>query len=49
MSMMGTYAPLTPEEINEQVKDPLGTFNRFTYTTSHLGSMRIKREEAKKK
>ena len=49
MSMMGTYAPLPPEEIKEQVKDPLGTFNRFTYTTSHLGSIRIKREEAKKK
>lgn len=49
MSMMGTYAPLPPEEIKEQVKDPLGLFNRFTYPTSHLGSMRIKREEAKKK
>ena len=49
MSMMGTYAPLTPEELKEQVKDPLGTFNRFTYVTSHLGSIRIKREEAKNK
>ncbi len=49
MSMLGTYAPLPPEEIKEQVKDPLGLFNRFTYATSHLGSIRIKREEAKKK
>ncbi|MHA1134948.1 MAG: F420-nonreducing hydrogenase [Candidatus Thorarchaeota archaeon] len=49
ISMMGTYAPLTPEELKEQVLDPLGLFNRFTYTTSHLGSIRIKREEAKTK
>ncbi|MGY5871840.1 MAG: F420-nonreducing hydrogenase [Candidatus Thorarchaeota archaeon] len=49
MSMLGTYAPLPPEEIKEQVQDPLGLFNRFTYTTSHLGSIRIKREEAKMK
>ncbi len=49
MSMLGTYAPLPPEEIRDQVKDPLGLFNRFTYPTSHLGSIRIKREEVKKK
>jgi len=49
MSMLGTYAPLTPEELKEQVKDPLGLFYRFTYATSHLGSIRIKREEAKNK
>jgi hypothetical protein len=35
--------------MKEQVPDPLGLFNRFTYATSHLGSIRIKREEAKKK
>lgn len=49
ISMLGTYAPLPSEEIQEQVKDPLGLFNRFTYATSHLGSIRIKREEAKNK
>jgi F420-non-reducing hydrogenase small subunit len=49
MGMLGTYAPLEPEEIKEQVKDPLGTFYRFDYPTSHLGNMRIKREEAKNK
>ncbi|MGY5863606.1 MAG: F420-nonreducing hydrogenase [Candidatus Thorarchaeota archaeon] len=49
MGMLGTYAPLPPEEIKEQVKDPLGTFYRFDYPTSHLGSIRIKREEAKNK
>jgi F420-non-reducing hydrogenase small subunit len=49
MSMLGTYAPLPPEELKEQVKDPLGLFYRFTYATSNLGSIRIKREEAKRK
>ena len=49
MGMLGTYAPLPPEEIKEQVKDPLGTFYRFDYPTSHLGNIRIKREEAKNK
>ncbi|MFW9794384.1 MAG: F420-nonreducing hydrogenase [Candidatus Thorarchaeota archaeon] len=47
MAMLGTYAPLPPEEIKEQVRDPLGTFYRFDYPTSNLGSIRIKREEAK--
>ncbi len=47
MSMLGTYAPLETEEIQEQVPDPLGLFYRFDYATSHLGRMRIKREEAK--
>lgn len=46
ISMLGSYAPIEPEEILDQVKDPLGTFWRFSYPTSHLGSMRIKREEA---
>lgn len=48
MSMLGTYAPLETAEIQEQVPDPLGMFYRFDYATSHLGRMRIKREEAKK-
>ena len=48
ISMLGTYAPIEPEKILEQVKDPLGTFYRFDYATSHLGRMRIKREDAKK-
>ena len=47
MSMLGTYAPLETAEIQEQVPDPLGMFYRFDYPTSHLGRMRIKREEAK--
>ncbi|MHA1484967.1 MAG: F420-nonreducing hydrogenase [Candidatus Thorarchaeota archaeon] len=47
MSMLGTYAPLETAEIQEQVPDPLGLFYRFDYPTSHLGRMRIKREEAK--
>jgi len=47
MSMLGTYAPLETAEIQEQVPDPLGMFYRFDYATSHLGRMRIKREEAK--
>jgi F420-non-reducing hydrogenase small subunit len=47
MAMLGTYAPLPPEEIKEQVKDPLGTFYRFDYATSNLGQIRIKREEVK--
>ena len=45
--MLGSYAPIDPEEIVEQVKDPLGTFWRVDYPTSHLGRIRIKREEAK--
>ena len=49
MAMLGTYAPLPPEEIKEQVKDPLGTFYRFDYASSHLGRIRIKREEVKNK
>ena len=49
ISMLGTYAPMPPEQLKEQVKDPLGLFNRFTYATSHLGSIRIKREEVKRK
>jgi F420-non-reducing hydrogenase small subunit len=47
MGMLGTYAPLEPAEIKEQVKDPLGMFYRFDYATSHLGRIRIKREEVK--
>ncbi|MHA2229870.1 MAG: NADH-quinone oxidoreductase subunit B family protein [Candidatus Thorarchaeota archaeon] len=47
ISMLGSYAPIDPEELVEQVKDPAGTFWRFDYATSHLGSMRIKREEVK--
>ena len=47
MSMLGTYAPLETEEIQEQVPDPLGMFYRFDYATSHLGRIRIKREEVK--
>ncbi len=49
ISMLGSYAPLEPQEIAEQVKDPLGTFWRVDYPSSHLGRMRIKREEAKAK
>jgi F420-non-reducing hydrogenase small subunit len=49
MSMLGTYAPIDPEELKEQVPDPLSMFYRFDYATSHLGRMRIKREEAKQK
>ncbi len=47
MSMLGTYAPIDPDELVDQVKDPLGLFYRFDYPTSHLGRIRIKREEAK--
>jgi F420-non-reducing hydrogenase small subunit len=47
MSMLGAYAPLEPDAIKEQVKDPLGTFYRFDYPTSHLGRIRIRREEVK--
>ena len=47
MAMLGTYAPLPPEQIKEQVKDPLGLFYRFDYATSNLGQIRIKREEVK--
>ncbi|NHJ15037.1 MAG: F420-nonreducing hydrogenase [Candidatus Thorarchaeota archaeon] len=49
MSMLGSYAPIEPDKLKEQVQDPLGMFYRFDYATSHLGSIRIKREEAKKK
>jgi F420-non-reducing hydrogenase small subunit len=49
ISMLGSYAPMDPKELVDQVKDPLGTFWRFDYPTSHLGQIRIKREEAKKK
>ncbi|MFW9847655.1 MAG: hydrogenase [Candidatus Thorarchaeota archaeon] len=47
ISMLGTYAPIEPDELVEQVKDPLGTFYRFDYATSHLNRMRIKREDLK--
>ncbi len=47
MSMLGTYAPLEPEKLKEQVPDPLGCFYRFTYPSSRLGRMRIRREELK--
>jgi F420-non-reducing hydrogenase small subunit len=47
ISMLGSYTPLEPDKLVEQVKDPLGTFWRFTYPTSHLGRIRIKREEIK--
>jgi F420-non-reducing hydrogenase small subunit len=49
ISMLGSYAPIEPEKLKEQVKDPLGTFWRFSYPTSYLGQIRIKREEAKEK
>lgn len=49
ISMLGTYAPLDPDVLKDQVKDPIGLFWRFTYPTSFLGSIRIKREEAKRK
>ncbi|MHA1588938.1 MAG: hypothetical protein ACTSV9_09225, partial [Candidatus Thorarchaeota archaeon] len=49
ISMFGSYAPLESEVLAETVLDPLGTFWRFTYPTSHLGAIRIKREEAKTK
>ncbi|TFG09791.1 F420-nonreducing hydrogenase [Candidatus Thorarchaeota archaeon] len=47
IGMLGSYAPLEPEVIQDAVRDPLGLFWRFSYATSHLGSMRIRREEAK--
>ncbi len=47
MSMLGTYAPIEPDKLVEQVKDPLGTFYRFTYGTSHLNRMRVRREDMK--
>lgn len=47
ISMVGSYAPQEPEKLLENVKDPLGYFWRFTYPTSHLGNIRIKREEVK--
>jgi F420-non-reducing hydrogenase small subunit len=47
ISMLGTYAPIEPEKLLNQVKDPLGTFYRFDYATSHLSRMRIKREDLK--
>ena len=47
ISMFGSYAPLESEVLAETVLDPLGCFWRFTYPTSHLGAIRIKREEAK--
>jgi hypothetical protein len=49
ISMLGTYAPIEPEKLVSQVKDPLGTFYRFDYPTSHLGRIRIKREELKRR
>jgi F420-non-reducing hydrogenase small subunit len=49
ISMLGSYAPMDPKDLVDQVKDPLGMFWRFDYPTSHLGQIRIKREEAKKK
>lgn len=49
ISMLGTYAPIDPDKIVAQVKDPLGTFYRFDYATSHLGRIRIKHEEAKRR
>ncbi|MFW9909341.1 MAG: F420-nonreducing hydrogenase [Candidatus Thorarchaeota archaeon] len=45
ISMLGTYAPIEPEKLVEQVKDPLGTFYRFDYGTSHLNRIRIRRED----
>jgi F420-non-reducing hydrogenase small subunit len=48
ISMLGSYAPIEPELISKQLKDPIGTFWRFSYPSSHLGRIRIKREEAKK-
>jgi len=47
--MFGSYAPLESEVLAETVLDLLGCFWRFTYPTSHLGAIRIKREEVKKK
>jgi hypothetical protein len=38
---------MDPDALAEQVKDPLGTFYRFDYASSHLGRIRIKREEVK--
>jgi len=49
ISMLGTYAPIEPEKLEAECKDPLGMFWRFTYPASHLGRIRIRREEAKKK
>lgn len=47
ISMLGSYGPLPPDEILDQIKDPLGLLWRFTYGTSHLGQIRIRREEKK--
>ncbi|MEM2143335.1 MAG: F420-nonreducing hydrogenase [Candidatus Thorarchaeota archaeon] len=49
VGMLGTYAPLDPETLKKKVVDPLGTFWRFTYPTSFMGSIRLKREEVKSK
>lgn len=49
ISMLGSYAPIDPEQMKDQVKDAVGMFWRFDYPTSHLGRIRIKREEAKSK
>ncbi|MHA1961507.1 MAG: NADH-quinone oxidoreductase subunit B family protein [Candidatus Thorarchaeota archaeon] len=49
ISMLGSYAPNEPEKLVQQVKDPLGTFWRVDYATSHLGSMRIRREGVEEK
>jgi F420-non-reducing hydrogenase small subunit len=47
IAMLGSYGPLESEEMQAQIKDPLGSFWRFTYPTSHLGQIRLRREEKK--
>lgn len=45
LAMLGSYAPLETEEMLEGIKDPLGYLWRFTYPTSHLGKIRLRRED----
>ena len=49
IAMLGTYAPIDPEKLESECKDPLGQFWRFTFPSSRLGRIRTKREEAKQK
>ncbi len=48
ISMLGTYAPIEPDRLVEQVPDPVGYFYRFTYPSSHLGAMHIRRTQKSK-
>jgi F420-non-reducing hydrogenase small subunit len=45
IAMLGSYGPLETEAIQSKIKDPLGSFWRFNYPVSHLGQIRLRREE----